>query len=155
RSPASPARGIWQPSPLSAEQWRTLHVAPFTPGFSARRTLDFRYNTSLYSTESPLPNRTRRACRSVTLALAVATAPPLASGQVSSLNKGQSWFIRNGLQLQALSNNFDPFDLGRMQGANYSAVHWIWDSNVAIQGASPWGRWVRNESEMPPLAGAP
>src|SRR5436309_16030381 len=66
-----------------------------------------------------------------------------ARAQVSGLNKGQLWFLKNGLQLQALSTNFDPWDLSRMQGANYSAVNWLWDSNVTLQGNSPWARWVR------------
>ena len=57
--------------------------------------------------------------------------------QVSGLNKGQLWFLKNGLQLQALSTNFDPWDLSRMQAANYSAVNWLWDSNVTLQGIRP------------------
>ena len=70
-------------------------------------------------------------------------AASLATAQISSLGKGQLWSVKNGLQLQALSTNYDPFDLGRMQGANYTAVNWLWDSNVTLQGSSPWARWVR------------
>src|SRR5262249_38704069 len=74
---------------------------------------------------------------------AVLSCAPTISAQVSGLSRGQSWFLRNGLQLQALTTNFDPFDLTRMQGANYTAVNWLWDSDVSQQGSSPWARWVR------------
>src|SRR5947208_9035034 len=70
-------------------------------------------------------------------------AATFANAQVSGLGKCQLWSVKNGLQLQALSTNYDPFDLGRMQGANYTAVNWLWDSNVTLQGNSPWARWVR------------
>jgi hypothetical protein len=59
-----------------------------------------------------------------------ALLPATASAQVSTLNKGQTWFLKNGLQVQGLSTNFDPWDLTIYQNANYTAVNWLWDSNV-------------------------
>src|SRR5207248_10676942 len=84
----------------------------------------------------------RRVYPMATSAVALCAAT-FANAQVSALSKGQLWSVKNGLQLQALSTNYDPFDLSRMQGANYSAVNWLWDSNVTLQGNSPWARWVR------------
>jgi autotransporter-associated beta strand protein/T5SS/PEP-CTERM-associated repeat protein len=76
-----------------------------------------------------------------------ALLPATASAQVSTLNKGQTWFLKNGLQVQGLSTNFDPWDLTIYQNANYTAVNWLWDSNVTLQGSAPgaipWARVVR------------
>ncbi len=50
----------------------------------------------------------------------------------------------------------DAFHLSTYSNANYTAVHWEWDSRPTEMGAAPgfpWARWVRDETEIPPRAG--
>jgi T5SS/PEP-CTERM-associated repeat protein len=82
-----------------------------------------------------------------------------AAGQATSLTKSQRWFIRNGIQLQGMVSTTDSFSLGTYQAMNYSAINWIWDSDVSKLGAAPgsmnWARWVRPGSSPPATAEMP
>ncbi|HEX4588363.1 MAG TPA: PEP-CTERM sorting domain-containing protein [Gemmataceae bacterium] len=93
-------------------------------------------------------------------AAALSTAlAPVASGQ--TLSKGNQILISQGLQVQGMVTNYDPFHLSTYQAANYSSVNWVWDSNTPAQGPAPgtipWSRWVRDHyttdknPEMPPI----
>jgi hypothetical protein len=83
---------------------------------------------------------------------------PAANGQ--SLSKANQILITQGLQVQGMVSNADPFHLSTYQAANYSSVNWIWDSTTTAQGTAPgsipWSRWVRDHyttdqiPEMPP-----
>jgi hypothetical protein len=94
------------------------------------------------------------------LAAALCSAlAPAASAQ--SVPKGFQILINQGLQVQGMATNYDPFHLSTYQAANYSSVNWVWDSNVSAQGPAPgsisWSRWVRDhyttdqKPEMPPI----
>jgi hypothetical protein len=89
----------------------------------------------------------------VGLAAAIAFSP--AHAQV--LSKGEQILINQGLQVQGMVTNTDPFHLSTYQAANYTSINWLWDSNTAAQGAAPgampWARWARDQSEMPPRTG--
>jgi hypothetical protein len=86
-----------------------------------------------------------------------------AHARAQTISKGQQILINQGLQVQGMVTNFDPFHLSTYQAANYSSINWLWDSNVSAQGsapgAMPWARWVRDhystdqQPEMPPLNG--
>jgi hypothetical protein len=95
--------------------------------------------------------------RSFTIASALVLLASAAPAQVSSLSKGNQILIAQGLQVQGMVTNFDPFHLATYQAANYTSINWLWDSNVSAQGAAPgsipWSRWVRSQAEMPPLNG--
>jgi hypothetical protein len=104
----------------------------------------------------------RRACPGDFL-WATLVCSAFASTASAQLSKGQQILINQGLQVQGMVSNGDPFHLGTYQTANYSSINWIWDSNVSAQGmapgAMPWARWVRDhystdqQPEMPPLNG--
>src|SRR6184192_2669800 len=87
--------------------------------------------------------------------LGLAVLAPGSPAQTVTLSKGNQILINQGLQVQGMVTNFDPFHLSTYQAAYYSSVNWVWDSNTPAQGtapgAIPWARWVRNPSEMPPL----
>lgn len=76
-----------------------------------------------------------------------------------TLPKGQQLLIEQGLQIHGVTAPYDPFHLNTYQSANYTAINWLWDSNVSQHGTAPgempWARWVRNRAEMPPLATTP
>src|SRR5215207_6116000 len=92
------------------------------------------------------------ACLIVAL---VAAIPSLVRAEIS---RGHQLLIQHGFQIQGVTTPYDPFNLATYQGAHYSAINWLWDSNVSLHGdapGAPWARWVRNRSEMPPLASTP
>jgi len=73
----------------------------------------------------------------------------------AELSKGHRILIQRGLQTQGMVTANDVFNLATYQNANYSAINWLWDSNVTLHGAAPgfpWVRWVGDENQMP---GAP
>jgi hypothetical protein len=92
------------------------------------------------------------------LVLAALSATPV---HAQTLSKGHQILINQGLQLQGMVTNTDPFHLSTFQAANYTSINWLWDSNTPAQGTAPgsinWSRWVRDHyssdqiPEMPPL----
>lgn len=128
---------------------------------SFNRLGELPYNKSLYESGGRLIGSLSRRLYSIAAASLTLITTSSVLAQISGLGKGQLWFLRNGLQLQGLSANFDPWDLTTFQNANYTAVNWLWDSSVGQQGAAPgaipWARWVRpgatppSSAEMPPL----
>lgn len=85
--------------------------------------------------------------------LSLILAGPSAPAQVS---KGNLILLERGLQIQGMVTKDDVFHLHTYSNANYTAINWLWDANPSLMGTSPgfpWSRWVRNESELPPLAG--
>ncbi len=67
-----------------------------------------------------------------------------------TLSKGHRILLERGLQSQALVTTGDVFHLNTCLDGNFTAVHWLWDSNNSLLGAPlgfPWGRWMSNESE--------
>ena len=72
----------------------------------------------------------------------------------AAVSKGQLILLDRGFQVQGIVTRDDVFQLSTYQNANYTSINWLWDSNPSSMGAAPgfpWSRWVRNESEMPPL----
>src|SRR3954466_12898448 len=90
-------------------------------------------------------------------AAVILAVPSVVFGQTVTLSKGNQILINQGLQVQGMVTNFDPFHLNTYQAANYTSINWLWDSNTAAQGtapgAMPWARWARDQSEMPPRPG--
>lgn len=84
---------------------------------------------------------------------ALISAVPSAEAQVG---KGNWILLQRGLQVQGMVTKDDVFHLSTYSNANYTAINWLWDANPSSMGPPPgfpWSRWVRNESEMPPLGG--
>src|ERR1043166_8369448 len=78
----------------------------------------------------------------------------------AQISKANQIFINRGLQIQGMVATYDTFHLATFSNANYTAVHWLWDSprswnsnSMSLLGAAagfPWGRWVTTETDMPP-----
>lgn len=67
--------------------------------------------------------------------------------------KGHQWLLKRGLQVQGLVTKDDVFHLGTFSNANYTAIHWLWNSNPSQHGPTPgfpWARWVADENSLPP-----
>ncbi len=87
------------------------------------------------------------------LTATVAFRPEPAHGQ---LGKAHQILINRGLQLLGMVTRDDVFHLSTYTNANYTAIMWLWDSDPSAMGAPPgfpWGRWVFDETKMPPLSG--
>ena len=87
--------------------------------------------------------------RFLTTLAALALTAQAASGELS---KGHRILIERGLQVQGMTTKDDVFHLNTYAGANYSAIHWLWESNPSLHGAAPgfpWARWVHDENSMP------
>src|ERR1051325_11387747 len=95
------------------------------------------------------------------LRVALAAWSPLAAqfacGQIS---KGNQIIMNRGFQVQALASTYDTFHLSMVTNANYTTVNWLWipprsyDGSMPLLGPAPgfpWGRWVSDETDMPPL----
>ena len=87
--------------------------------------------------------------RTIAAILIAAVASP-AHAQVL---KGNQILIDQGLQVQGMATNYDPFHQSTYQAANYTSVNWLWDGPTTGPGTMPWARWARDQSEMPPRAG--
>jgi hypothetical protein len=79
------------------------------------------------------------------------------AGPVSAqLSKGHLILINRGLQVQGMVTKDDAFHLTTYSNANYTSIHWLWDSNPSLMGAAPgfpWSRWAGDETKVPPLTG--
>ena len=70
------------------------------------------------------------------------------------INKGNLILIDRGLQVQGMVTKDDVFHLSTYSNANYTSIHWLWDSNPSLMGAVPgfpWSRWAGDETKVPPL----
>ena len=75
------------------------------------------------------------------------------SGSTAQISKGNWILLDRGIQTQGMVTRDDIFHLATYSNANYTAVHWLWDSNPQSQGPAPgfpWARWVGDETKMPP-----
>jgi hypothetical protein len=82
-------------------------------------------------------------------------ATPVARAELS---KGHRILIERGLQTQGIVTKDDVFQLDTYRNANYTAIHWLWESNPALHGPPPgypWARWVGDENQMPGPAEQP
>jgi hypothetical protein len=103
-----------------------------------------------------MPFRRRRAVVVAALSCCLALFPVVVS-RAATLSKGNQLLIQNGLQIQGMATKDDVFHLQTYEDANYTAINWLWDLNTSLHGAAPgfpWARWVHDQSEMPPRAGA-
>lgn len=74
----------------------------------------------------------------------------------AAVSKGQLILIDRGLQVQGMVTRDDVFHLSTYSNANYTSVHWLWDSSPAQLGTAPgfpWSRWAGDEAKVPPLTG--
>ena len=96
-------------------------------------------------------------CGLIALALLSVVSFPSTAG--AQIGKGQRILLEKGLQIQGMVERNDPFHLDTYRNLNYTAIHWIWDSNISANGAAPgamdWGRWVRPGSNPPSTAEMP
>lgn len=66
-----------------------------------------------------------------------------------TLDKGHRILLERGLQTNGLATKDDVFHLDTLRAANFTACYWIWESNMSLLGAFPWGRWAGSEANMP------
>jgi hypothetical protein len=86
------------------------------------------------------------------LLLAAVLAPHSGRGQIS---KASQILLNRGLQLQGMVEYDDLFTLSTFSNANYTTVNWLYTSYQPLLGPAPgfpWGRWVSDLTQMPPLA---
>ena len=72
----------------------------------------------------------------------------------AQLSKGHLLLLERGIQLQGMVSP-GGFQLNIYSNANYTSVHWLWDSDPAVMAgapAFPWSRWVDAETNMPGMA---
>ena len=89
------------------------------------------------------------------LVCAVISSPWAAVG---ALSKGHTILIDRGLQVQGMVTKDDVFHRDAYEGANYTAINWLWQSNPEAHGTAPgfpWARWVGDENQMPSAGKAP
>ena len=74
----------------------------------------------------------------------------------AAVSKGQLILIDRGLQVQGMVTRDDVFHLNTYSNANYTSIHWLWNSNPSQMGTAPgfpWSRWAGDEASVPPLSG--
>lgn len=74
----------------------------------------------------------------------------------AQISKGYQLLIDHGFQLQGNVSSTDPFHLTTFSNANYTTMHWMWDSVPSDMGPAPgfpWASWIRSIDEMPPRTG--
>src|SRR5687767_3971702 len=90
----------------------------------------------------------------VAAVLVVAATATTVAAQHESIGKGHRLLIENGFQIQGMVSKDHPFSLDKYLKANYSAINWIFVSDVSKHGPAPgvaWARWAGNENDMPPV----
>jgi hypothetical protein len=99
--------------------------------------------------ESGTPFR-RGSC----LQMAIYTLLCIAVDAQAQVPKGFQILMNRGFQVQGIVANYDAFHLSTYSNANYTALHWLWGSDVNQHGPAPgfpWARWVSNQGDMPPV----
>jgi hypothetical protein len=90
------------------------------------------------------------------IALLTALLLGIAGNSLAQLSKGNLILINRGLQVQGMVTRDDVFHLNTYSNANYTSIHWLWDSNPSLMGPAPgfpWSRWAGDETKVPPLTG--
>jgi hypothetical protein len=106
-----------------------------------------------------LPVACRLSCLSpsrISVYLVILILSLLAADTPAAVSKGHLILIDRGLQVQGMVTRDDVFHLSTYSNANYTSVHWLWDSNPSQLGVAPgfpWSRWAGDETKVPPLAG--
>jgi hypothetical protein len=91
----------------------------------------------------------RRYC----LALGLCLIFSYAGSAFAQVSKGNWILLTRGQQVQGMVTKDDVFHLSTYSNANYTSIHWLWDSNPALHGPAPgypWSRWVIDETKVPP-----
>jgi hypothetical protein len=92
------------------------------------------------------------------LSVAILVALTAADAGAAVLSKGHRLLIEHGLQIQGMATKDDVFHLQTYKDANYTAINWLFDSDVSKHGDAPpgfpWTRWAADEAHVPPLAGS-
>jgi hypothetical protein len=74
----------------------------------------------------------------------------------AQFSKATQILLTRGLQLQGLVQPADYFHLDTYSNANYNTINWGYSSAPDQLGpvpGAPWGRWVSDSTQLPPLAG--
>src|SRR5688572_23238013 len=90
-----------------------------------------------------------RSCLLLSLCLLFSPTQP----GLAQISKGNWILLTRGLQVQGMVTKDDVFHLSTYADANYNSIHWLWESNPALQGAAPgfpWSRWAGDETKVPP-----
>ncbi len=77
----------------------------------------------------------------------------LATTTHAQLSKANQILINRGLLIEGMVTKDDVFHLDTYTNANYSVINWFHDSDMSRGGDAPgfpWGRWVGNNTLMPP-----
>jgi hypothetical protein len=87
----------------------------------------------------------------LSLLLASTTAHAAAAAELS---KGNRLLLQHGLQIQGMVSTDDPFHLETYRKLNYTAINWLWKSDVSKMGNPPgdmpWARWSKSTNDVPP-----
>jgi len=99
-------------------------------------------------------DRNKSFCvRAVVLAVVMILSHEIGQAQFSKATK---ILLTRGLQLQGLVQPADFFHLDTYSNANYNTINWGYSSAPDQLGpapGAPWGRWVSDTTQLPPLAG--
>ena len=71
----------------------------------------------------------------------------------AQISKGNQIIINRGLLVEGMVTKDDVFHLDTYTNANYTAINWFHESDMSRGGDAPgypWGRWVGNDTQMPP-----
>ncbi|HZM02051.1 MAG TPA: hypothetical protein VFC44_03420 [Candidatus Saccharimonadales bacterium] len=83
-----------------------------------------------------------------------AAAVLAASTGHAQLSKATQILLNRGIELQAMVQFNDEFNLVTYSNANYTSVNWFdpgWQAYLGPAPGFPWGRWVSGPSDMPPV----
>src|SRR5665213_391011 len=82
-----------------------------------------------------------------------AAAVLAASTGHAQLSKATQILLNRGIELQAMVQFNDEFNLVTYSNANYTSVNWFdpgWQALLGPAPGFPWGRWVSGPADMPP-----
>ena len=94
------------------------------------------------------------SCRACLLGGVFLILPATLRDARAAVSKGQLILIDRGLQVQGMVTRDDVFHLNTYSNANYTSVHWLWNSSPSQLGTAPgfpWSRWAGDEASVPPL----
>jgi hypothetical protein len=77
----------------------------------------------------------------------------LAQTSHAQLSKATQILLNRGVELQAMVQYADEFNLSTYTNANYTSVNWLdpsWNPELGPVPGFPWGRWVSSQADMPP-----
>ncbi len=96
--------------------------------------------------------RSRNSLLAATMVLVVTLMGQMESAN-AQLSKATQILLNRGIELQAMVQYADEFNLTTYSNANYTSVNWFdpgWQQYLGPAPGFPWGRWVSGPTDMPP-----